>query len=137
MKSFLQPRMSTPSANMLSFCGTRRHPLIHTAPSLVTCSRSVSAISTTCAALSEGLYQHFVLGWYPFPHAGELLLSPYGSIAWLALGYNLSVTGPHHIQYTVDMFIRDYIQDPVLCIVLRYLLILSMIALILQIVIEV
>ncbi|KAJ9472158.1 hypothetical protein DIPPA_14477 [Diplonema papillatum] len=68
--------------------------------------------------------------------SSTLLASPVGSILGSVLAYNVSVVGSHHIQYTMDLFFKDYIQDPVLYIACKYLTALCVILVIGQIFVE-
>ena len=66
-----------------------------------------------------------------------LLCSPIGTVAQMGLVFNLVVCGSSHLQYTMDMVARDYLEDDVLYVMCRYFLILSMIVIFLQIFVEV
>eukprot|EP01059_Diplonema_ambulator_P030652 TRINITY_DN5334_c0_g1_i1.p1 TRINITY_DN5334_c0_g1~~TRINITY_DN5334_c0_g1_i1.p1 ORF type:complete len:104 (+),score=29.40 TRINITY_DN5334_c0_g1_i1:58-369(+) len=70
-------------------------------------------------------------------NAGNLLASPVGSLLATALSYNIGVVGNHHISYTMDLFYKDYIQDPVLYTVMKQLTVFCLVLLIGQVFIEV
>eukprot|EP01064_Diplonema_japonicum_P006829 TRINITY_DN1465_c3_g1_i1.p1 TRINITY_DN1465_c3_g1~~TRINITY_DN1465_c3_g1_i1.p1 ORF type:complete len:103 (+),score=11.89 TRINITY_DN1465_c3_g1_i1:55-363(+) len=70
-------------------------------------------------------------------NAGNLLASPVGSALGTALSYNISVVGNHHINYTMDLFYKDYVQDPVLYATMKQLTALCLVLLIGQVFVEV
>lgn len=77
-----------------------------------------------------------LLGAVSVPSAFGLMGSPWGTMAMVALAYNVSVSGSSHAQYSLDIVARDYIQDTVLYNALRYLVVLSLISLVAQLFIE-
>ena len=84
---------------------------------------------------SLSIVQHFSS---VLPSAGvPLLCSPIGTLASLGMTFNVVVCGASHIQYTMDMVARDYLEDDVLYVICRYFLLISLVTIFLQIFIEV
>ena len=56
-----------------------------------------------------------------------LVSSPIGTIALIGLTFNVAVVGVKHLQYTLELFLKDYYQDVVLLHALRYLIFITLI----------
>ena len=54
----------------------------------------------------------------------------------VALSYNVSVVGLKHLWYTLEMTIRDYIQDVVVAQMMRYMILLTLMTCVFQLFIE-
>ena len=68
--------------------------------------------------------------------AATPLASPYGTALMVALSYNVSVVGLKHLWYTLEMTIRDYIQDVVVAQMMRYMILLTLMTCVFQLFIE-
>eukprot|EP01061_Rhynchopus_euleeides_P019034 TRINITY_DN31344_c0_g1_i1.p1 TRINITY_DN31344_c0_g1~~TRINITY_DN31344_c0_g1_i1.p1 ORF type:complete len:116 (+),score=52.73 TRINITY_DN31344_c0_g1_i1:41-349(+) len=69
--------------------------------------------------------------------ATSLLASPVGSVFGTVLAYNMCVVGNNHIQYTMDLFYKDYVQDYMVYTALKYLTSLTLVLLFGQVFVEV
>jgi hypothetical protein len=58
--------------------------------------------------------------------AGALPSSPLGTVALVALAYNINYVGLKHLWYTMEMTVRDYLQDIALKQVMRYMLLITL-----------
>jgi hypothetical protein len=56
-----------------------------------------------------------------------LLSSPIATVALIPLTYNVCVVGLKHLNYTLELFFRDYLQDPILLQVVRYMIFITLI----------
>lgn len=56
--------------------------------------------------------------------ASALAFSPLGTLAYVALAYNVCVIGTKHLWYTMEFIGKDYLQDLVQQVLYRYHLIL-------------
>lgn len=74
-----------------------------------------------------GVANHFSQVIYPSTYVtgASLLYSPLGTLALVALAYNVIVIGGKHCWYTVELTAKDYLQDLQLYAVSRYLILLS------------
>ena len=76
------------------------------------------------------------LGILGVPAAASVMGTPIGTLALVALAYNVSVSGASHVQYSLDILARDYLQDTVLYNSMRYLVVLALICLVAHLLIE-
>ena len=118
-------RVRTSATRIIPRQGFVAYPLLH----------SKASMSNAIQQCATEISQHFAT---VLPAADmPLLSSSLGTMASLGLAFNLVVCGSSHVQYTMDMVARDYLEDDVLYIICRYLLILSMITIFLQLYVEV
>ncbi len=71
-----------------------------------------------------------------YTSVGTLAMSPIGTTALVAVAYNTCVVGLKHLWYTLEMLTRDYLQDPQLVQVARYMILMSLIICCAQLFIE-
>lgn len=62
--------------------------------------------------------------------------TPVGTVALTLVTYNISVIGLKHLWYTLELVVKDYIQDVVLQIQLRYAMLLTLMFAIHQVFVE-
>eukprot|EP00760_Papus_ankaliazontas_P006927 PhM_4_TR13231/c0_g1_i1/m.36193 len=104
-----------------------------------TCARSMGSVPPPSAVVPQcdciNLLGH--LGdVFAVPALGTFMYGPLGTVAWMVVAYNVSVSGASHISYPLDMLARDYIQDHVLYVALRYAVTLALICTIAQLMLE-
>lgn len=70
---------------------------------------------------------HFTQLIYPstYTSIAAISYSPIGTLALILLAYNVGVVGAKHCWYTLELTVKDYVQDQQLVAVLRYLLLLT------------
>lgn len=56
-----------------------------------------------------------------FTNVGALAMSPIGTAVGVLAAYNVCVVGLKHLWYTLELTIRDYLQDQILAQWFRYL----------------
>lgn len=49
-----------------------------------------------------------------------VLYSPLGTAMMLVLAYNVAVIGTKHVNYTMEITAKDYVQDQQLYVIMRY-----------------
>ena len=100
-------------------------------PTAVSSSNALShtrrQISIADCTFWGGVANHFGQLIYPSTYltGAALLYSPIGTLALVALAYNVVVIGGKHCWYTVELTAKDYLQDLQLYAVTRYLILLS------------
>ena len=56
----------------------------------------------------------------------NLMYTPLGTAALVAMAYNVNLVGLKHLWYTSELPARDYVQDAALKQVIRYLMLISL-----------
>lgn len=84
-------------------------------------------ISIADCSFWGGVANHFAQLIYPSTYVtgASLLYSPIGTVALVALAFNVIVIGGKHCWYTVELTAKDYLQDLQLYAIARYLILLS------------
>src|SRR5262249_7099842 len=94
--------------------------------------------SCSCPWLANAVQHASMIG-APESYAtvGAFLASPLGTAGLVLLAYNVSVVGVRHLHHSLDMVPRDYIQDPLLLQVMRYMFMIALLLGVEQLFVEV
>ncbi len=104
-----------------------RHSLLPVTTRRASSTTAVAAAAATTAVATSQCWANHVAHW------GQLLSTksiapatfisgPLGTLSMELIAYNVTVVGLRHLWYTLEIVVRDYIQDWVLAQWLRYFL---------------
>jgi hypothetical protein len=88
---------------------------------------SVWSCPPCLTAAATDVSTHFTQLIYPstYTSIAAIAYSPIGTLALILLAYNVGVVGAKHCWYTLELTVKDYVQDQQLVAVLRYILLIT------------
>ncbi|CUG87138.1 membrane-associated protein, putative [Bodo saltans] len=114
----------------VAFSTSRRAAMVGGTVALQQQSRHASGGLWNCPCLTSAatdVSAHFTQLVYPstYTTVAAVAYSPIATLALILLAYNVGVVGAKHCWYTLELTVKDYVQDQQLVAVLRYLLLLT------------